>query len=261
MEALTKIIQLGNGEGLDFDQTNSSFLIELYDKNSSENIYILFDCGFNVPKKLIEEYSELIPKIKYLFISHAHEDHIGGLSSFLHYRRKILKIKEPIFVLSDTIYTNTTFIYDYLKLQNTQFELIAGKAKSFSIKDLLEEKNNFDIENVGFSVIKTDHRIIESYGLLIYDNKKAVFITGDTKANREMKKDVLNICEELEVPLKFVFHDYSNWNNVNSNPHACDLDLEWEYGDELFGKDVKFIKYHDGRKDFIKEYDLRIKND
>ena len=50
-----KIKQLGNGGAFDYNQTNSSFLIEL-----ETNDYLLFDCGYNVFSKLRELGDDII---------------------------------------------------------------------------------------------------------------------------------------------------------------------------------------------------------
>ena len=51
-----------------------------------ENLSILFDTGWNGPilLKNIEKLQKDLSKVKYIFLSHQHWDHIGGLPDVLH---------------------------------------------------------------------------------------------------------------------------------------------------------------------------------
>lgn len=70
---------LGTGGAFDFKEGNSSMLIK------TVNGDILIDCGSLVYSELMR--MEKQPNIKYIFITHMHEDHIGSLSTFSYYKK------------------------------------------------------------------------------------------------------------------------------------------------------------------------------
>ena len=86
-----RIRQLGNGGAFHFKQINTSFLISLdnYDDGDVDNgTKLLFDCGRNVVDKLDElaEKEEFnYSNLKYVYISHMDDDHIGSLKSLIYY--------------------------------------------------------------------------------------------------------------------------------------------------------------------------------
>ena len=84
-----KIKQLGNGGGIASaleGHVNSAFLIDLYEDHSE---YLLFDCGYNIMKRLEEEQRDNehfeIAKIKHVIISHKHDDHCGNLETLIYW--------------------------------------------------------------------------------------------------------------------------------------------------------------------------------
>lgn len=76
-----KITSLGHGGAFaSYAQGNSSFLIE----NNGEKL--LFDCGPLTPLVLRDEMGIDLFDINYIYISHTHADHIGGLPLLLQHR-------------------------------------------------------------------------------------------------------------------------------------------------------------------------------
>ena len=63
------------GSGGAFDEISSSYLVD--------DSYLI-DCGESAVNQLIER--DLIGKITDIFITHIHQDHVGGLEKFLYYR-------------------------------------------------------------------------------------------------------------------------------------------------------------------------------
>ena len=80
-----KVLQIGNGGGLNPLSTNSSFLV-MPDETTDD--MILVDCGYNVMQKLIEleDDSKIrIATIKTVFITHDDDDHIGNLQTLIYW--------------------------------------------------------------------------------------------------------------------------------------------------------------------------------
>lgn len=90
-----KITSLGHGGAFaSYAQGNSSFLIE------EGNEKILFDCGPLTPLILRDEMGIDLFDIDYIYISHTHADHIGGLPLLLQHRFWIPREnkKKPVIV-------------------------------------------------------------------------------------------------------------------------------------------------------------------
>ncbi len=138
-----------------------------------ENDIILVDCGMSFPDEempgidlVIPDFTYLIKnkdKIRGLFVTHGHEDHIGGIPYLL----KELQI--PIYGTKLTI------------------GLIAGKLREHGLNpNILNERNPGDIIKVGcFSVelIHVNHSIPDSVGMAIRCPAGLFVHTGDFKVD------------------------------------------------------------------------------
>jgi len=232
-----KILQLGNGGGLDIDQTNSSFLIDFNDE------YLLFDCGFNIMQKLLEldkdNTSFKISKIKWIYISHDHADHIGNLETLIYYKYFILK-DEPVNILLSPF--NDSEIKLYLPKND---ELKSGRLVNAGmyITNNLSQYHFLKIDDMfQISPFNSYHPGSNSSGIILKHSPKnnefkTIMITGDTKALENIES--LSFRHECEL----VFHDYSYWNNPSRNVHACDSDIESEYSEDFRNQ---LIRYHTG---------------
>lgn len=238
-----KIKQLGNGGGFDFDQTNSSFLIS----DDDETSYLLFDCGYNIMEKFVNDYID-ISLIDNVFISHMDEDHVGNLKMLIYWR--FFK------------YGKVTYVYcgrgvreqleKYLSSLNSQ---LIGGLPSYGLMYNLSSRVEGDYIDINSSLslhlIEGFHGSVPSYGAFIINNnlKQSVFISGDTKANYSIESRVL-VFEKRYSTIALKFHDFSFWDNVTRNVHACRTDYELEYSKEY--RDSTIL-YHTGDK-FNKEW-------
>jgi hypothetical protein len=254
-----KILQLGNGTALDYNSVSPSFLIDL----TGEEDYLLFDCGYNVVKTLYDKNID-ISKINHVFISHTHEDHIANLMQFIYLRIFEYQKFTKIFVGNKDTYN---ILYD-LFLKNLKV-LLSSNVESFfnssyigliEINDFKrlyftvnEPYENFKVY-IGMQILKTNHQILESSGLIIFDeyseDKIALCITGDTKAYSFIEKQIESFFKEKYPDKIVIFHDYSKFNKPSRNPHACDNDIESEYS-EKFRNSLNY--YHHG-DNFYKDW-------
>lgn len=105
-----QVMQIGSGAVFDFDAISSSFLI------STNNDYILVDCGFNVLNKLKsiskEDTIDYIKSINTVCITHLHEDHIGNLMSLIYYRYFMCGLKTNIVVGNLDLRTKLEIYFD-----------------------------------------------------------------------------------------------------------------------------------------------------
>ena len=250
-----KIKQLGNGGGLNPLMTNSSFLIDLYDDESE---YLLFDCGFNIMVRLIEEEKDTtnyfhISKIKHVFISHDDDDHIGNLQTLIYWN----------FFKNNTIMTTITQNNTVINSLKSINKTMVGGQMAFTRLYHLSNCDLHEFDNK-IKLIHTPafHGNRECTGMLIYVehgekpnrySKEGIFISGDTKANEAI--EVLLSKEEVNLNKTLIFHDYSHWNAPSKNVHACEGDFTVEYSKEF---QYKCIKYHTGKDVFNKEW-LEVK--
>jgi ribonuclease BN (tRNA processing enzyme) len=253
MENKLRFIQLGNGGGLKPLETNSSFLIEV----KSEE-FLLFDCGFNIMSRLVElenstEVSEdffHISMIKYVYVSHVHDDHVGNLETLMFWNF----FKNNV---SMTFLYGNDEVKDYLnkkifpKLFNGSridtFSKVCSKIYSIGEFGRIDgEQHKVFIE----SLQKTFHGDCQSNGVIIKYRKNTsesngnltncIIISGDTKASEDLEKEIQD--KTGYIPNRIIYHDYSDWDCPSKNVHACESDFRAEYSEEFRDS---LIKYHD----------------
>ncbi len=235
-----RVLQLGNGGGLDFNQTNSSFLIEVNGE------YILFDCGFNVMERLLKLEKEdprfSIGHLDNVYISHNHMDHIGNLESLIYYKKFVLNNK-PL-----NIFTNSDNCPELKKFLPSS-ELKSGRKVYAKMCNLHKMYPDNEIKQSYFKLemFETYHPGSVSAGIIVSTNSSAVMITGDTKAVESIE----TLYNKKQPDL--IFHDYSEWDNPSRNVHACDADMKSEYSLEF--KEM-LIPYHTGKSFKEDWYDL-----
>ena len=238
-----KIKQLGNGGGLDYMQTNSSFLIE------NDGKYILIDCGFNIMERLQREEDTddnfKISKITDVFITHNHADHVGNLETLIFY---------SFFKLGNIL---SIHVPDEMKnINGINKTLVGGSMQRTTICEVLITSCYTPYKTNSMKVAATPvyHCDDSAYGFIITSKGNCVFISGDTKANANIEERVLDRMqkETVDPDKTLFFHDFSNWNAPSRNVHACESDFEIEYSKEF--KD-KIIKYHHGGE-FNKEWQI-----
>ena len=135
------------------------------------NEIIIIDCGILFPDTgygidyVIQDYTYLVnneDKIKGLFITHGHEDHIGAIPHFL------AKVKVPV------IYANGIAI-----------DLINDKLNSINKQEanIVSFDNNsiFKYDNFIVSFFQTNHSIPDSFGIAIKTRLGYIIHTGDFK--------------------------------------------------------------------------------
>jgi ribonuclease J len=142
----------------------------LYMVENEQSIF-LFDCGLKYPstelfgvESIIPDYTYLInnkEKIKGIFISHAHEDHIGGLP------RLLSLINIPIYASK---FTNTV-IKDRLKLDGQQID-------DYQFYDV-SPKKDFSFGTVKAAFFYVTHSIPGAIGIALYTKQGAIVYTAD----------------------------------------------------------------------------------
>lgn len=143
-----------------------SNMIHVQTKNQS----FVIDCGILFPYEdffginyLIPNFTKM-PKPDFLFVTHAHEDHIGAIPHFVEQFPETPIIASPFAkrLIEDKL-SFASLHAQFLDFDNTRFEL----------------------EDIFLDYISVNHSIPETYGLLLRDKKKinALFYVSDFKVD------------------------------------------------------------------------------
>jgi ribonuclease BN (tRNA processing enzyme) len=188
---------------------------------------------------------DIIEKITHIFVSHDDDDHMGSLKTLLFYRYYVLGLRTTIILPHSKSGKFHQLMRDWLYTVNLGFS--DSKLKYVDVIDLIYIPANVDEvgKNDNLITFKGIHHT-ESYGLIVIDNDKLLFISGDTRAVKE--------SEELVDKRIAICHDWSNWDNVSANTHCCETDFNKTYKSTFKKYNVR--KYHNN-KDFRPEVEFQ----
>ena len=228
--------QLGNGGAFDPENGNSAFIFNLGDS------YLLFDCGYTVFQKLrslSKEDSFDFKSLKYVWISHMDDDHMGSLKTliyymyFVHRTKLIIMCGQKVFPLLESYLSDIDgFIDGGCKIEEKLFIL-----RSVSTGASLDN-------NVYISPIENFH-FKPSYGLKIDARtdgiNQSVIISSDG-------------IPKMDGPLSYVadiiFHDFSYWNQSDKQVHMCFDTIPFPYRsnqDDSLHQYQRIFPYHDDK--------------
>ncbi len=167
------------------------------------NYNALIDAGNNSDgERLVKYYKELgITNFKYVFASHPHEDHIGGMDDIIN------NFDIENFYMPDKLSTTNTFedMLDALERKNLKY--IVPK-----VNDKLSLNNsNIDVIYVGSDV--TDINDSSIVLKLNYFSNSFLF-TGDLGSNKE--KEILNSGANIKADVLKVGHHGSSYSTASS---------------------------------------------
>ena len=156
---------------------------------NDNNEYALIDDGNNEDgEKIVKYFKDLgITKFKYVFGTHAHEDHIGGMDNIIE------NFQIEHFYMPDTITTTRTFeeVLDALEEKNIAFETP-------------EEDENLTFSDTVFKVLHVgkDKRDLNDTSIVLkltYKNTSYLFMGDATSSvekdirDKDIKSDVLKV--------------------------------------------------------------------
>lgn len=228
-----RLYRVGNGSALNPKKTNSSFMV------FGDKANMLIDCGYNVYQKLDKEY-KVNDKLKYIFITHMDDDHIGSLRALmydLYFKHKTI----PIIIcsitleeeLSNYLKPHTGVMRDYAKEPEILFEIISLH---------FDEKCGLDLnyeDQFSIKLFKNKH-FQSGSGISIFNEvtKNGFSITGDTIPCKSIQHEfeyMNNLCKNYTM-----FHDFSSWNEPSMQVHACSDSIINEYPANM----VSRLKYY-----------------
>lgn len=168
---------------------------------NDNNEYSLIDAGNNEDgEKLVKYFKDLgITKFKYVFGTHAHEDHIGGMDNIIE------NFQIEHFYMPDAITTTRTFeeVLDALEVKNIAFET------SKEDENLTFSDTDFKVLHVGKD--KKDLNDTSIVLKLTYKNTSYLFM-GD--ATSSVEKDILD--KDIKSDVLKVGHHGSQYSSTIS---------------------------------------------
>lgn len=166
---------------------------------------ILIDCGLSFPEEEMLGIDIVIPDISYLlkhkdkvkgiFLTHGHEDHIGALPYFLK------KINVPIY--------GTKLTLGLVEFKLKEHKL--GNAKLQVVKPgQMIKKSNFEVE-----FIRVNHSIADACAIAVHTEIGTIFHTGDFKIDHTpIDGDLMDFGRIAEIGSKGVLLMMADSTNV-----------------------------------------------
>ena len=157
-----------------------------------KNSIIIIDCGISFPDNEHPGIDYIIPNIEYLenkkkkikgiFITHGHEDHIGALPYIIE------KLNYP------KIYCKN------LAKELIEEKLIDKGIKYNKFKKVTKRNNKVKAGSIRVEFINVNHSIMDSSALYIMAGNKSIFFTGDFKIDyTPIKEDFINLNRISEI--------------------------------------------------------------
>lgn len=167
-----------------------------------DNYNMLIDAGNNSDgKKLVKYYKELgITSFKYVFASHPHEDHIGGMDDIIN------NFDIENFYMPDKLSTTKTFedMLDALERKNLKY-----------IVPKVNDKLSLNNSNINVIYVGSDESDINDSSIVLKLNyfSNSFLFTGDLGSNKE--KEILNSGANIKADVLKVGHHGSSYSTAS----------------------------------------------
>jgi ribonuclease BN (tRNA processing enzyme) len=221
---MTKIIALGTGSAFTMKGWQTNYIIQKNGKN------LLVDCGGDIRFSL-RDTGFSFKDIDAIYVSHAHQDHSGGLEfmGFARYftRQGMIaqKVENPIELcklfcesnLIKSLWKNT------LKGGMAGLEGIEAKLSTYFNTFPVEKNSSFEWEGLVFDIVQSLHisskySIVDSFGLIFTDEDgNRIYLTTDVQFAPETS------LKAYYKESNFIIHDCETMYKSDVHSHYDDL--------------------------------------
>jgi len=253
-----EILFLGTGSAFCFQNYQSNLLIKQGDK------FLLVDAGGDLRFSLIDANIS-IQDIDSLYISHLHNDHIGGMEFIALYTYFHPLCESLNLFIHETLLRPLWSNALQAGLNSVQNKVLTLD-DYFNVKPVFDADLTFEWQQINFRLIPTQHmhngkKPILTYGLMFHDmtSDYRVFLTGDTQFIPQMIQDAYNQahliiqdCETSDSKTGVHAH-YSEI--LTLDPSIKKKTCLWHYQDNVTNNFDHWNKRakNDGFKQFIKK--------
>ena len=211
-----KLTFLGSGNAFTVgtDNYQSNMILE-----NDKGKLLLIDCGSDIRWSLYDQ-NLTYKNIDFVYISHLHADHVGGLE-WLAFCRKFNPetTQKPVLYISQNIVNslwNHVLSGGLLSLQGE----IAELSSYFKVKPI-PENSFFEWSDIKMELVQTIHTfsgsyLVPCYGLFFFVNNVNVLITADTRLSPHL--------HEFYKKADIIFHDCET-SDYKSGVHAHYIEL------------------------------------
>jgi len=229
---------------IQFLGTGSAFCLQNYQSNllvKKNDQILLVDAGGDLRFSL-NSIGYLIRDIDAIYISHLHNDHIGGME-YIALFTYFDPTQHPL-----TLFTHQTIIEDMWE-NALKAGLSSVQGKNLELKDYFDLRSIgselfFEWQDIGFYLVPTPHmyngkETIFTYGLLIHDRatNSKVFLTGDTQfypQKIQLAYDQANIIIHDCETSAFKSGVHSHYDEIkNLSPQIKAKTYLWHYQDNV----------------------------
>ncbi len=209
-----KVTFLGTGHGSVTECYNTCFTI---DKNDE---YFLVDSGGgNAILKQLKDKNIELNKIKSIFISHTHIDHIMGVIWIIRrlvtkYHKKIYT--EPLYIYGNDLVINAIKEICNLVIPEVFLNIIGNQIKFVEVKD----QDNAKILNNSVTFFDINAAKIKQFGFFMnFENDKKFTFIGDEVCNKSTEKYVKN-SEWLVADAFMAGIEAEEYNPIEKHHHS-----------------------------------------
>ena len=189
---------------------------------------IVIDCGLKFPDEEMFGIDIVIPDITYLlknadkvkgiFLTHGHEDHIGALPYVLK------QINVPVYGTKLTLGILATKLKEHNLLSSTDLRTVSPK-------------DTIKLGKMSVEFIKTNHSIADSVAIAIHTPLGIILHTGDFKIDyTPIDGEVIDLCRFAELGRKGVLVMLADSTNVERPGYTMSESTVGETFEKIFSK-------------------------
>lgn len=188
---------------------------------------ILIDAGSGVGDLTIEE----MHKIRHIFITHTHLDHIHCIPLLLD--TIFDTVTEPIVIHGSTVALEALHRHIFNGIIWPDFTVLPSAANPVVVFDVLEAGESIQLGELNFRAVEVNH-IVPTVAYIVSDSSGTFVYSGDT-TNNETLWQAINALEKIDILVVETAFTDSELDLCQKSKHYCPQNL---------AVDLKKMKHH-----------------